>query len=125
VWGARTTTEDTTFRYVNVRRLLLFIEESIQEGIRWAVFEPNDLSLWKRLDRTISEFLSRVWRSGALFGRTAGEAFYIKIDEELNPAASRALGQVVIEVGVAPVRPAEFVVVRIAVWDGGTQASES
>jgi phage tail sheath protein FI len=126
VWGARTTAplEKTEFRYVNVRRLLLFIEESIQEGIRWAVFEPNDLSLWKKLDRTIGEFLTRVWRSGALFGKTATDAFYIKIDEELNPPATRALGQVIIEVGVAPVRPAEFVVVRIAMWDGGAQTNE-
>jgi len=126
VWGARTTApkDRVDYRYVNVRRLLLFIEESIQEGIRWAVFEPNDLTLWKKLDRTIGEFLSRVWRAGALFGKTAAEAFYIKIDEELNPPATRALGQVIIEIGVAPVRPAEFVIVRIAMWDGGAKANE-
>lgn len=126
VWGARTTAPpaETPWRYVNVRRLFLFVEESIQEGIRWAVFEPNDLTLWKKLDRTIREFLTRVWRSGALFGATADEAFYIKIDEELNPAAVRALGQVIIEIGIAPVRPAEFVIVRIGIWDGGSSVSE-
>ncbi|HEY3002297.1 MAG TPA: phage tail sheath subtilisin-like domain-containing protein [Kribbellaceae bacterium] len=126
VWGARTTAPpaETPWRYVNIRRLFLFVEESIQEGIRWAVFEPNDLALWKKLDRTIREFLTRVWRSGALFGATADEAFYIKIDEELNPAAVRALGQVVIEIGMAPVRPAEFVIVRIGIWDGGSSVSE-
>jgi phage tail sheath protein FI len=126
VWGARTTAppENAAWRYINVRRLFLFVEESIQEGIRWAVFEPNDLSLWKRLDRTITEFLTRVWSSGALFGATAAEAFYVKIDEENNPEDVRELGQVVVEVGVAPVRPAEFVVVRIGMWTGGAQAQE-
>jgi phage tail sheath protein FI len=93
--------------------------------LRWAVFEPNDQVLWKKLDRTITEFLTRVWRSGALFGKTASEAFYVKVDEELNPASIRALGQVIVEVGIAPVRPAEFVVVRIAMWDGGSQPEES
>lgn len=127
VWGARTTAprDDTSWRYVNVRRLFLFIEESIQQGINWAVFEPNDLTLWKKLARTLDEFLTRVWRSGALFGKSAKEAFYIKIDEENNPPSVRALGQVIIEVGVAPVRPAEFVIVRIGLWDGGSSASES
>jgi phage tail sheath protein FI len=122
VWGARTTSNNTDWRYVNVRRLFLFIEESIQEGIRWAVFEPNDLSLWKRLDRTITEFLTRVWSSGALFGATAAEAFYVKVDQSNNPDPE--LGQVVVEVGVAPVRPAEFVVVQIGIWAGGGQVQE-
>jgi len=127
VWGARTTApkDETAFRYVNVRRLLLYIEESIQEGIQWAVFEPNDLGLWKKLNRTITEFLTRVWRAGALFGATQEQAFYVKIDEELNPPSVRNLGQVIIEIGVAPVRPAEFVIVRIGLWDGGAEVQES
>jgi hypothetical protein len=126
VWGARTVcpASETPWRYVSVRRLFLFVEESIQEGIRWAVFEPNDLSLWKKLSHTITEFLTRVWRSGALFGATAAEAFYVKIDEENNPPATRALGQVIIEIGLAPVRPAEFVVVRIGMWEGGSNVAE-
>jgi uncharacterized protein len=126
LWGARTTAPpaETPWRYVNVRRLFLFVEESLQEGLRWAVFEPNDLTLWKKLDRTISEFLTRVWRSGALFGATAEQAFYVKIDEELNPPSVRAQGQVIIEIGMAPVRPAEFVVVRIGIWDGGGSVEE-
>jgi hypothetical protein len=124
IWGARTTAEDTAWQYVNVRRLFLFVEESIQEGIRWAVFEPNDLALWKRLQRTVTEFLTRVWTSGALFGATAEEAFYVKIDEENNPPSAQELGQVFIDVGLAPVRPAEFVVVRIGIWAGGGQAQE-
>ena len=127
VWGARTTApiDLVDWRYVNVRRLFLFVEKSIQAGIRWAVFEPNDRSLWKKLDRTIGEFLTRVWRSGALFGQTAAEAFYVKIDDELNPEPVRALGQIFIEVGIAPVRPAEFVILRIALWSGGASDSAS
>ncbi len=74
--------------------------------------------------KKINEFLTRVWRDGALFGATPAEAFYVKCDEELNPAAARALGQVIIEIGVAPVRPAEFVVIRIGQWEGGSEVSE-
>jgi uncharacterized protein len=124
VWGARTLTDSTPWRYVNVRRLVSYIEESILDGVRWAVFEPNNTTLWKGLERSITEFLTRVWQSGALFGRTAAQAFYVKIDEELNPPAVRELGQVIVEIGIAPVRPAEFVVVRIGLWDGGRQLSE-
>jgi phage tail sheath protein FI len=124
VWGARTLAENTAWRYVNVRRLVSYIEESIVAGLRWAVFAPNNIALWKGLERTITEFLTRVWLSGALFGRTAAEAFYVKIDQELNPPDVRALGQVVVEVGLAPVQPAEFVIVRLGLWDGGSQVSE-
>ena len=124
VWGARTTTADTAWRYVNVRRLFIYVEESIKQGIRWAMFEPNNYALWKKLERTITEFLDRVWRAGALFGKTAQEAFYVRIDEELNPPAARALGEVYIEIGMAPVRPAEFIVVRIGMWEGGSQVIE-
>jgi phage tail sheath protein FI len=126
VWGARTTAPvgEVAFLYVSVRRLFLFIEQSIKAGIRWAVFEPNDLTLWKKLDRTITEFLTRVWRAGALFGATAKEAFYVKIDEENNPEALRALGQIHIEIGLAPVRPAEFVIVQIGLWAGGSTVAE-
>ena len=126
VWGARTTAPaaQTPWRYVNVRRLMLFIEESIEEGIQWAVFEPNNQALWEKLKRTIGEFLARVWRSGALFGATPEEAYYVKCDEELNPASVRALGQVYVEIGVAPVRPAEFIIVRIGQWEGGAEVSE-
>jgi Bacteriophage tail sheath protein len=99
-----------------------FIEDSVQQSVQWAVFTPNDTALWKQLDRTITEFLTRVWRSGALFGRTAAEAFYVKIDEELNPPDVQKLGQVVVEIGLAPVRPAEFVVLNFSLWDGPDQA---
>jgi uncharacterized protein len=127
IWGARTTVDPviTDWVYVNVRRLMLFIEESIQESIRFAVFEPNNLALWQKLKRTISEFLTRVWRDGALFGAIPEEAFYVRVDEALNPPATRALGQLFIEIGVAPVRPAEFVVVRIGLSAGETEVTEA
>lgn len=127
VWGARTTNPpaEAPWRYINVRRLFIYVEDSIKDGIRWSVFEPNDLALWEKLKRTISEFLTRVWRGGALFGATADQAFYVKCDEELNPPAVRALGQVYVEIGIAPVRPAEFVIIRIGMWDEGSEVSES
>jgi phage tail sheath protein FI len=126
VWGARTTVDPivTDWLYINVRRLLLYLEESIQEGIRWAVFQPNDLTLWQQLKRTIGDFLTRVWRDGALFGATAEEAFQVRIDAALNPPSVRALGRLNIEIKVAPVRPAEFIVVRIGLWDGGGDVDE-
>ncbi|HYL05009.1 MAG TPA: phage tail sheath subtilisin-like domain-containing protein [Thermoanaerobaculia bacterium] len=126
VWGARTLVPPaiTDWLYVSVRRLLLYLEGSIEEGIRWAVFEPNNLTLWQQLKRTIGEFLTRVWRDGALFGASADKAFYVRIDEALNPPAVRALGRLYIEIGVAAVRPAEFIIVRIGLWDGGASVTE-
>lgn len=124
VWGARTTATDANWQYVNTRRLFLFIEESIEESIRWAVFEPNNLQLWQKLRRTITEFLTRVWRDGALFGATAQEAFYVRIDGTLNTPAELALGRLNIEIGLRPSYPAEFIVVRIGIWQGGSETSE-
>lgn len=126
VWGTRTTVPkgETTWQYVNIRRLFLFLEESIQEGIRWAVFEPNNLQLWQKLKRTITEFLTRVWQDGGLFGATAEEAFYVRIDEALNPESEKALGRLYIEIGVRPSYPAEFIIVRIGIWQGGASISE-
>jgi phage tail sheath protein FI len=124
VWGARTLTDGTPWRYVNVRRLVSYIEDSLLEGVRWAVFAPNNLALWKGLERSISEFLGRVWESGALFGATAKDAFYVVIDEANNPPATRNLGQVNVEIGLAVTRPAEYIVLRIGLWDGGTRVTE-
>ncbi|MBE2200883.1 MAG: phage tail sheath subtilisin-like domain-containing protein [Anaerolinea sp.] len=124
VWGARTIASDRNWQYVNIRRLFLFLEESIEEGIRWAVFEPNNLQLWQKLKRTITEFLLRVWRDGALFGATPEEAFYVRIDEALNPFSDQALGRLNIEIGVRPTYPAEFIIVRIGIWPGSSEVSE-
>jgi len=120
VWGARTLSSDAEWRYLNVRRLFNYLEESILSGTQWVVFEPNDDALWARIRRTIGAFLVNEWRKGALFGLTPDEAFYVKCDRETNPAEGIDAGQVVCEVGVAPVKPAEFVVFRLAQFSGGT-----
>ncbi len=120
VWGGRTVGGDANgdVKYINVRRTLLFLRESIDEGTQWVVFEPNTPDLWQKITRNVSAFLTNVWRSGALFGETAQEAFYVKCDAETNPPELRELGQVVTEVGVAIVRPAEFVIFRISQFAG-------
>lgn len=124
VWGARTLSSDASWRYLNVRRLFNFIEKSIQTGTQWIVFEPNDADLWARIRRDITAFLTNVWRTGALFGATPAQAFYVKCDEETNPPAVRDVGQVIIEIGLAPVKPAEFVIFRISQWAAGSESSE-
>ncbi len=124
VWGARTLSSDAQWRYINVRRLFNFVEESIESGTQWIVFEPNDMDLWARIRRDINAFLTRVWRDGALFGATPGDAFYVKCDEELNTVEVRDAGQVIIEIGMAPVKPAEFVIFRISQWAGGSAVAE-
>ena len=125
IWGARTLVEPdkTEWRYISVRRLVSYIEKSIELGTQWAVFEPNDEDLWARVRRTVNNFLERIWREGALFGSTPEQAFYVKCDAELNPPETMILGRLYIEVGVCPVRPAEFVIFRISQWDP-SQAAE-
>ncbi|MDQ1493476.1 MAG: uncharacterized protein QOJ23_5990, partial [Actinomycetota bacterium] len=124
VWGARTLSSDPAWRYLNVRRLFNYLEESILGGTQWAVFEPNDAALWAKMRRTISAFLVNEWRKGALFGLTPQEAFYVRCDEETNPAEGIDAGQVVCEVGVAPVKPAEFVIFRLSQFSGGASLTE-
>jgi uncharacterized protein len=116
VWGARTVGGDANadLKYISVRRTLLFLRESIDEGTQWAVFEPNTAALWQKISRNVTAFLTTLWRSGALFGTTPQEAFFVKCDAETNPPESRELGRVVTEIGVAIVRPAEFVVFRVS-----------
>jgi phage tail sheath protein FI len=92
------------------------------EGTQWSVFEPNDPRLWTALRISVSNFLNRVWRDGALFGATPGEAFYVKCDAETNPPEVIEAGQVVCEIGISPVKPAEFVIFRLSQWTGGGQA---
>jgi hypothetical protein len=118
VWGARTLSSDPAWRYINVRRLFNFVEKSIENGTQWVVFEPNDRKLWARVRRDVSAFLKTVWRDGALFGSSPTEAFYVKCDDELNPPESRDLGRLIVEIGLAPVKPAEFVIFRISQWAG-------
>ncbi|KRV50199.1 phage tail protein [Wenjunlia vitaminophila] len=120
IWGARTLSSDPAWRYLNVRRLFNYLEESILLGTQWVVFEPNDDRLWASIRRNVTAFLTEEWRRGALFGRTAAEAFYVKCDRDNNPQESIDLGQVVCEVGVAPVKPAEFVVFRLSQFSDST-----
>jgi len=120
VWGARTLSSDSAWRYVNIRRLFNYLEKSILNATQFAVFEPNDPALWGKLNRSISSFLIGEWRKGALFGRTPDEAFFVKCDEETNPADVIDSGQVICQIGVAPVKPAEFVVFQLSQFSGGT-----
>lgn len=124
VWGARTVSSDASWRYVNVRRLFNMAEQSIEAGTQWVVFEPNDARLWKRVTRDLTAFLMRLWRQGALFGKTPEEAFYVKCDEETNPPEVIDAGQMIVEVGMAPVKPAEFVIFRIGQMPAGGEVSE-
>ena len=122
VYGGRTLASDPQgdpeWTYINVRRLFNYLRESIDGGTQWVVFEPNTPDLWARIRRNLTAFLTNVWRSGALFGTTPEEAFYVRCDASTNPLEVRNLGQVVTEIGVAVVKPAEFVVFRISQWAG-------
>jgi phage tail sheath protein FI len=124
VWGARTLSSDPEWRYLNVRRLFNFVEKSILDGTNWVVFEPNDRFLWGAVRRTITMFLRRVWRSGALFGSTPEEAFFVKCDEENNPPEDRDAGILTVDIGIAPVKPAEFIVFRVSQYSQGSALEE-
>ncbi|MFD7816089.1 phage tail sheath family protein [Streptomyces sp. NPDC059785] len=113
VWGARTLSSDSSWKYINVRRLFLFLEESIDEGTQWVVFEPNDEALWALVRQTVTNFLTTVWRSGALAGTTADEAFFVACDRTTMTEDDLANGRLICVIGVAPVFPAEFVIFRI------------
>jgi hypothetical protein len=122
VWGARTLDEEASpFRYLNVRRLFNQIKESVQEGTQWIVFEPNTYSTWLSITRDLKAFLTLVWRDGALLGRTPQEAFFVKCDDETNPPEERDAGRIVCHIGIAPVKPAEFVVFKLSQSTGGAE----
>ncbi len=124
VWGARTISSDPEWRYLNVRRLFNMVEQSIEGGTQWVVFEPNDQDLWKRVSRNLTAFLLRVWRDGALFGETPDQAFYVKCDAETNPPEVIDAGQLIVEIGMCPTKPAEFVIFRIGQMPTGGDVSE-
>lgn len=113
VWGARCTTSDEAWKYVPVRRTFIFLEESIEEGTQWVVFEPNGEALWARVRRTITGFLRTQWLSGILAGVTQDEAFFVRCDRSTMTEDDIANGRLIVLVGVAPLRPAEFVIIRI------------
>jgi phage tail sheath protein FI len=124
VWGGRTTTRDPDWKYINVRRLFIFMEKSIQRGTQWVVFENNDEPLWARVRRSIGDFLTRLWMDGMLQGRTKEEAYFVRCDRTTMTQADIDNGRLICLIGVAPVKPAEFVIFRIGQWTGGSEVSE-
>ncbi len=122
VWGARTlAAEASAWRYLNVRRLFNMLKESIGDGTRWIVFEPNDYTLWRSIAATSAPSSPACGGTARCFGRTPQEAFFVKCDEETNPPEVRDAGQVVCHIGVAPVKPAEFVVFKLSQSSGGAE----
>jgi phage tail sheath protein FI len=119
IWGARTTSTDSSWQYVNVRRLFIYLEQSLEQGLRPFLFQPNNSFLWGSMTRTITEFLNRVESGGGII------SFYVKIDITNNPPAVQATGQLYAEVGIQPAYPAEFIILKIGIWDGGSSITES
>jgi phage tail sheath protein FI len=124
VWGGRTTSLDPSWRYINVRRLFIFVEQSILRATRWAVFEVNDEPLWATLRRAISDFLTRMWMDDMLQGATKDQAFFVRCDRTTMTQADIDNGRLICVIGIAPVKPAEFVIFRIGQWAGGGGVSE-
>jgi len=126
VWGARTLAPAASeWRYINVRRLFNMIEESIKTGTLWTVFECNDSFTWKAIERDLKAFLTLIWRDGALKGDTPEQAFFVKCDGETNPPEVIDAGRLVTEIGIAPVKPAEFIIFRFFQWVGGGPDEEA
>jgi phage tail sheath protein FI len=124
IWGARTLAKEGEWRYLNVRRLFIMVRESVQRSMRWVVFEPNDRTLWNAIKRDVRAYLMRLWREGALMGATPEQAFFVKCDEETNPPEEIDAGRVTTIIGLAPVKPAEFVVFKIGQHVGGAEVEE-
>jgi uncharacterized protein len=123
VWGARTMTSDPEWTYVNVRRLFIYLEHSIDKSTQWVVFEPNNASLWLKVRLTVESFLLEVWRSGALMGSKPQEAFFVRCDRSTMTQSDLDNGRLVVLVGVAPTKPAEFVVFRIGQWTSDAEVT--
>lgn len=121
VWGARTLSRDPEWKLLNVRRLVLTVSRWIDANMTWAAFEPNVPALWARIQRELETYLTGLWRAGALQGEAVSEAFFVRCDAELNPAATREIGQVVTQIGLAPTVPAEFIVVSVQHRAGTTE----
>jgi len=113
LWGARTTSSDAVWRYVNVRRYFIYLERSISQGLQWAGFEQNDEPLWETVRRIVTDFLLNDWRSGALIGSKPEEAFFVHCDRSTMTQDDIDNGRLIVEIGVAPLRPAEFIILRI------------
>jgi uncharacterized protein len=122
VWGARTMSSDPEWKYVNVRRLFIYMEHSIEKATQWAVFEPNNERLWTNIKSTIEDFLYVLWRDGALIGAKPEEAFFVRCDRSTMTQNDLDNGRLICQVGVAPSRPAEFVIFRIGQWTADAKA---
>jgi phage tail sheath protein FI len=120
VWGSRTISTDPEWKYVNVRRLLLFIEKSIDRGTQWVVFEPNDEKLWAKVRVSITAFLTGLWQEGVLMGAKTEEAFFVKCDRTTMTQNDIDNGRLICLIGVAPIKPSEFVIFRISQQTGGS-----
>jgi phage tail sheath protein FI len=114
IWGARTLSQDPEWKYLNIRRLQIYIDQSLRTGLGWVAFEPSGPPLWARVQQSINPFLTQLWRKGAFMGNKAEEAFFVKVDAENNPPASVSQDKLNITVGFAPIRPAEFIVMNIS-----------
>ena len=114
VWGARTASSNSTFRYINVRRLFIYVEESIKANTNWVVFEPNDVTLWTRVNLTVSTFLDNMWRNGMLAGSTPSEGYFVEIGSNTMTKDDIMNGRLICNIGIAPIRPAEFVIFRVS-----------
>ena len=113
VWGARTTSPDPEWRYISIRRLIVYIEQSLQQGLRWTVFEPGGPPVWQAVIQDVQNFLRDIWRSGGLAGTTPEQAYFVRCDHSTMTQADVDAGRLVMVIGVAPERPAEFVIIRI------------
>ena len=124
VWGARTISKDPMWKYINVRRLFIFVEKSVKRSMQWAVFEPNNEKLWSRVKTSLTEFLTTVWKSGALMGTKPEEAFFVKVDRSTMTQNDLDNGRLIVVIGIAPTKPAEFVIFRFVQWQSGTNIAE-
>src|SRR5258705_1252390 len=124
VWGARTASTNTLWKYISVRRYFLYVGESIDEGTQWVAFEPNDEKLWARVNQTITQFLITEWRNGALMGTKPSEAFFVKVDRTTMTQADIDNGRLICIIGLAVVKPAEFVIFRLTQFQGGSEVAE-
>ncbi len=124
LWGARTCSKNTLWKYVSVRRYFLYVGESIDEGTQWVVFEPNDERLWARVNQTITQFLITEWRNGALMGTKPSEAFFVKVDRTTMTQNDIDNGRLICIIGLAVVKPAEFVIFRLTQFQGGSDITE-
>lgn len=125
VWGGRTTSSDPDWKYISVRRLFIYVEKSIQQGTQWVVFEPNDEPTWARVRRSVSDFLTGLWMQDMLQGATKDQAYFVRCDRTTMTQADIDNGRLICVIGIAPVKPAEFVIFRIGQWTGGSDVSES